>query len=85
MFHLLICQNEDIMNVNGVLSLSFMFLQMGHLTHGGSAAVTRSTFTGADLCRAFRNVHVALSATAPTPNTTATVMPTRSSGKAHII
>lgn len=73
------------MNINGVLSLSFMCLQMGRLTHGGSAAVTRSTFTGAALCRAFRNAHVALSATALIPNTTATVTPTRSNGKSHII
>lgn len=68
-------------NLNGALSISFLCLQMERLTHGGSGAVTRSTFTGADLHLAFRNVHVALSATAPTPNTTATVMPTRSSGK----
>lgn len=63
------------------LSISFMYLQTEHLTHGGLAAVTRSTFTGAALLLAFRNVHVALSATAPTPDTTATVMPTRNSGK----
>ncbi|KAL0156834.1 hypothetical protein M9458_048080, partial [Cirrhinus mrigala] len=51
---------------------------MGRPTHGGSAVVTRSTFTGAAQFQAFRNAHVALIATAPTPNTTATVMPTRS-------
>lgn len=68
-------------NLNGALSIFFLCLQTELLTHGGSAAVTRSTFTGAALRLAFRNVHVALSATAPTPNTTATVMPTRSSGK----
>lgn len=50
--------------------------QMGPPTHGGWAGAARSTSTGGAQDLAFRNVPVASTGTALTPNMTATVMPT---------
>lgn len=54
---------------------------MGPLTHGGWAGAVRSTSTGAAQDLASRNVPVASTGTALTPNTTATVTPTLHSGE----
>lgn len=57
------------------------FLQMEALTPGGLAKPTRSTTTGEALGLESRNVPAASSATAQTPNTTATVTRITSSGE----
>ena len=57
------------------------FLQMEALTPGGLAKPTRSITTGEALGLEFRNVPAASSATARTPDTTATVTRITSSGE----
>lgn len=61
--------------------LSLFASQMGRPTRGGWAAPTRSISTGGAPVLASRNVPVALTGTAPTPSTTATVTRTTNSGR----
>lgn len=54
---------------------------MGPPTRGGWVGAARSTSTGGAQGLASRSVPVALTGTAPTPSTTATVTPTTNNGR----